>query len=401
MPSWKGPLNVAELRKPPESPTIDDVQGPLQRVMQAKFRNPKTKDSRSPADIAAERAEFDFAKELYDAGEYAKAEKALKRFSKTHKIKHALRSTKRSYQKFDRSPIREEALFLLAESQFHLKRYPKAQDNYELLMKAYPSTRYMNQSTKQLFAIARDWLGFPEFATVGDVQQVNLEEPDKNDSVKRDKPPHSNPILPNFFDRSRPVFDTTGRALAALKAIWLNDPTGSLADDALMLTASHHLRTGNHMEASRNFTLLREEYPKSEHLQAAFVLGSHVKLMSYQGEAYDAKVLDEAEKLKQSTLRLFPNIPERERIEKELRTIYEAKAKRDWSLVEFYQRKKNQRAIAVYCKEIIRNYPASSYAVRAQELLSQIQPALGDSYEEDEPVTPRYDDEESPASVPL
>ncbi len=271
-------------------------------------------------------------------------------------------------------------------------------------MKAYPSSRYMDKSTHRLFTIARDWLGFPDFATVGDVQQVNLDEPMENAKVKREKPPHSNPILPNLFDRSRPVFDTNGRALQALKAIWLNDPTGPLADDALMLTASHHLRIGNHMEASRNFTLLREEYPKSEHLQAAFTLGSHVKLMSYQGAAYDSKVLMDAEKLKQSTLRLFPDIRERQRIEKELRSIYEAKAQRDWELVVFYGRKNKPRAQVVYCKQILRNFPESSYAMRAQELLSELHGTGADtdiSADYEEPATPRFDEEESPASVPL
>ncbi len=97
MPSWKGPLDVSELKREPESPTIDDVQGPLQRMMQARFVNPRKKLDQSPAEAAAEREEFDSAKQLFDAGEYAASEKALKRFSKTHKIKHALRSTKTSY----------------------------------------------------------------------------------------------------------------------------------------------------------------------------------------------------------------------------------------------------------------------------------------------------------------
>src|SRR5690606_10634147 len=114
------------------------------------------------------------------------------------------------------------------------------------------------------------------------------------------------PILPNFHDRKRPVFDTNGRALQALKSVWLKDPTGPLADDALMLAASHYVRKGDYIEADHHYTLLREQFPKSPHLQTAFVVGSHVKLMSYQGAPYDGKNLDDAESLKESTLRLFP-----------------------------------------------------------------------------------------------
>src|SRR5690606_41681136 len=56
-------------------------------------------------------------------------------------------------------------------------------------------------------------------------------------------------------------------AIQSLKTIWMNDPTGPLADDALMLTATYYLRKGDFLEADHFFTILREEFPKSPHLQ--------------------------------------------------------------------------------------------------------------------------------------
>ena len=186
---------------------------------------------------------------------------------------------------------------MMGECQFATKRYAKAQDSYGKLLKKYPSPRNLDTVTKRLFTIAQNWLEFPQVVNSDEVQTVSLEDPK---ATPPPEPPHPRskdpsrlvPIFPNVWDKTRPVFDTDGRALEALRAIWLNDPTGPLADDAIMLTASHHLRKGNYLEADRNYSILREQYPKSPHLENAFVLGSHVKLMSYQGPLYEGDSLE-------------------------------------------------------------------------------------------------------------
>ncbi|MGV2334992.1 MAG UNVERIFIED_CONTAM: hypothetical protein LVR18_13085 [Planctomycetaceae bacterium] len=71
----------------------------------------------------------------------------------------------------------------------------------------------------------------------------------------------------------------------------MNDPTGPLADDALMLTATYYQRHSNYVEADRYYEILRDEYPDSRHLEAAFVLGADVKQMSYQGAYYEGEDL--------------------------------------------------------------------------------------------------------------
>ena len=108
-------------------------------------------------------------------------------------------------------------------------------------------------------------------------------------------------------------------------------------------------------------------------MENAFILGGFVKQASYRGSEYDGKVLDEARQLKESTLRLYPNHPERDRLRDDLRKIEEAKAAALWQDVQFYQRKGRKPAIAVYCREILRLHPATTYADRARQLLQQMQ----------------------------
>ena len=227
-----------------------------------------------------------------------------------------------------------------------------------------------------MFTIARAWLNFPEVVTGGDVKTVNFESPDLTPPPAPSKaeppaafdPTRAVPLLPNLHDPSRPVFDTEGRALNALRSIWLNDPTGGLADDALMLTASHHLRRGDYLEADRTYQILREEYPDSPHLADAYSLGSHVKLMSYQGPAYSGASLDQSRVLKEDTLRLFPDGPERDRLRDELLKMREAKADQLMADVRLYRRKGNDKATALAARRVMREHPNSRAAGEARRI---------------------------------
>jgi outer membrane protein assembly factor BamD (BamD/ComL family) len=334
------------------------VKGPLQRLISGGTRA----QSLAPA---AGREEYERALALFKAGKYEAAERMADKVA----------------DKYKNSPVREDAIFLTAESQFKQKRYSWAQDSYDLLVKEFPATRYMETRNKRLFNIARYWLQDPQYVTADNVKAAEFNPTGSQKRATVEASPRKAggfditrtiPILPNFRDRSRPVFDTEGRALQALKSIWLSDPTGSLADDALMLEASHHMRNGNYLEADRIYTILRDEYSKSPHAENAYVLGAFVKQASYQGPEYDPQVLNDAEQLKKSTLRLYPKHPDRERMLRDLRKIELAKAASDWDMVRFYRRKNRPVSVAVYCRYIIKTYPESEYAARARKLLTEI-----------------------------
>jgi outer membrane protein assembly factor BamD (BamD/ComL family) len=331
------------------------VQGPLQRLLSGR----KKSESLAPA---AGRDEYERAAAMFKAGDYKAAERMAEKVA----------------DKYTNSPVREDALFLTAESQFKQKRYSWAQDSYDLLVKEFPATRYMETRNKRLFNIARYWLQDPQYVTADNVKSAEFNPTGGQTRATVDAKPRKAggfditrtvPILPNVTDRTRPVFDTEGRAMQALKSIWQSDPTGALADDALMLEASHHMRNGNYLEADRIYTILRDEYSKSPHAENAYVLGAYVKQASYQGPEYDPQVLKNAEELKKSTLRLYPKHPDRERMLRDLRKIELAKAASDWDMVRFYRRKNRPISVAIYCRQIIKNHPTTDYADRARKLL--------------------------------
>ncbi|HUG90491.1 MAG TPA: tetratricopeptide repeat protein [Planctomycetaceae bacterium] len=360
MPSMRVPFLADRAAEEERMTSIAGVRGPTERVLAASGAG----RAEGPASLesAAGAEEYRQAEDLYRAGEFAQAEKSFRRIAK----------------KYKGSQVQEDALFMIGECQFERNQFAKAQDSYDKLLNEFPSSRHLDRAGRRLFLIAQSWLEFPEVVVAAEIQQVDYENPRATPppTPPRDRsndPSRRIPIFPNVWNRTRPVFDTNGRALEALKSIWLKDPTGPLADDALMMTASHHVRNGNYMEAARHYEMLIEQYPKSEHLKDAFQLCAHATAMSHQGPLYDGHALTRSRELKQSTMRLFPDQVDRERILDEIRRIDEEKAGSEWANVEFWQRKRDPVAAAASAREVVRLYPNSTYAARAREVLATLE----------------------------
>ena len=337
-----------------EMVNIGSIRGPLERSLYG---------DESPLEMgrkftAAERREVELCRKAFEKGDYEEAIQLSKKAAKKHK----------------ESSLGEEAQFYLAESYFALGQMAKAQDGYDQLFENYPSTRFVEPSTRRLFAIARQWLEVSDPVAKNEIRQVSGEK--TIEETEPEKPPRDPTlrvrVLPNFHDRSRPVFDTQGRALECLKSIWMNDPTGPLADDALMLTATYYQRHNSYVEADRYFEILREEYPDSPHLEEAFLLGSHVKQMSYQGAYYEGRELEGARKLKEQSLQLFPASQQRQVLRKDLQRLYLLEAERSWSKIDYYRKKRRPRAVAIACIQLLSEYPDTPFADDARATLTSI-----------------------------
>ena len=338
------------------------IMGPMGRAVQASLQRRTQQQAVASPEIAQA---LDSANKLFENRQYAKALPLYKKLARDQKL----------------TAFGEEAQFKLAESHYQLQNFAEAQDAFDQLLEDYPSTRHVDQVARRLFTVAQAWLGqsVPLESASGETNSggvqlashEELTEPAKL-NINTDDPTFKVPILPNFHDPRRPLFDTQGRALEALKSIWINDPLGPLADDALMMTATHYLKKKNYVEADRYFGELRTQYRDSPHLEKAFVLGSHAKLMSYRGSMYEGNTLAEAKRLKESTLRLFPENSQRTELREELQGIYDEEARRLWARIEFRQRKGQPRAVAIACRTLIESYPDTEWAQKAQQVLNEI-----------------------------
>ena len=323
------------------------------------FKNPMAKKKpRQIVDPDAGYAEYDLAMAKFEKKEYGVAAKEFKAIAK----------------KFYDYPVEEDAAFMVGECYYADQRYAWAQDEYDGLIKHFPSSRYLEKSTRRLYTIASIWLNGDGTAKTDELVQVSATDVTDPEKVQRKPVPHGLPLVPNFFDKTRPTFDTPGNARKALKSVWLNDPLGPLADDALMMTAVYHIRKGQLRDADHYLDVLRREYPKSEHTQSAFVVGSHIKLASYQGPRYDGRDLVDADDLIHSTLNLFPNIEDKEGLQTELVKIRDRGAERNWSRSEYYRHRQKPQSEAIYLECILKDFPDSVWAEKAANRLKELGP---------------------------
>lgn len=256
---------------------------------------------------------------------------------------------KSAARKWPDSTIKEDALFMLGECQFFLDQYPRANDTYSKLLKKYTNSRHLDRIVYRQFNIARYW-----------------------QELERAKPGRF--LTPNLTDRSRPWFDADGNAQATYLAVWQQDSTGPLADDALMATANAYFVKDRFQDADYYYTLLRKEYPQSEHLMQAYLLGLRSKLRSYQGPMHDSSPLVEAEELVDQMLTQFPYElgEEVERVRQARSEIHEQLAQRDWAMAEYYGGNKYHGAERYYIEKIIDEHPETSFGALAQQRLGEV-----------------------------
>jgi outer membrane protein assembly factor BamD (BamD/ComL family) len=276
-------------------------------------------------------------------------------FFRQAKYAEAAKKFKVAYDRWPDSPLEEDALFMCAESNFFADKYVDASDTYELLIKKYSGTQYLDKISVRRFAIARYW------------EQYEQAHPDWL-------------LTPNLVDNKRPLFDTNGHAMRAYDKIRIDDPTGPLADDSIMATANAYFVAGRYEDADYYYSLLRSEYPKSEHQFKAHLLGLRSKINKYQGPDYQGTPLEEAIELADQLLAQFPNElgAEREKIVQAKGEVRAQLAQRDWIMAQYYDNSEFYTASRLYYEKIVKDYPDTRLAQAAHDRLGEIKDLPGE-----------------------
>lgn len=253
------------------------------------------------------------------------------------------------------SALEQDALFMSGESYFFADSYPKANHQYELLLKKYPNSKYLDKVEARRFSIAQYWLSLQQ------------ESPQSFWSW-------------NLTDRTRPRRDTFGEAVRIFDRIRIDDPTGKLADDATLAAGNAYFASAKYLDADSFFTDLRKTFPSSEHQFQAHLLGVKAKLKSYQGPDYSGDPLDEAEKLIKQIHKQFPSFAaeEREYLERAYAEVRFKKAEREWKMASYYDRRGEHRAARFYYSLLVRDFEDTPYAQEARQRLGEIRDAPAD-----------------------
>ena len=248
------------------------------------------------------------------------------------------------------SPLEQDAIFQMGESHFFDKDYSAANNAYEKLIREYPNSAHLDKIVTRQFSIARYWEQYHNY----------------------------NPnwlTTPNFFDDTRPLFDTLGRSIKTYENIRLNDPTGPLADDAIMATANSYFVRGRYVDADQQYDLLRKEYPRSSHQYNAHLLGLRCKLLKYQGPDYDVTPLDEAKQLvKQLKMQFGGELDAQQR--QELAAVdgqlVRELATRDYKMAQRYDNLREYGSARYYYSQVVRDYAQTPLADQSRQRLAAL-----------------------------
>ncbi len=256
---------------------------------------------------------------------------------------------KKAARHWQRTILEEDALFLAGESYFFADRYAQAEECYQEVLKKYEFTRHLDTISKRQFAIGRYW------------EQVELSRPSFLGIVQ-------------VGDKTRPTFDTWGRAIKAYQNVRLHDPTGPLADDAIMATANAYFLKQRYEDAAYHYDLLRKDYPQSEHAVNAAFLAIKAHQLTYQGPLYDGTPLERAEQAADEILAVYNSKlgNEREEVIRVKNQIAEEKALRYFAVGQYYDNRKYYGAARYYYRATLREFPHTKAAVMAAERIRQI-----------------------------
>jgi len=262
----------------------------------------------------------------------------------------AAKQFKQAAARWPDSRVEQDSMFFLAECQFFSTKYPEATEAYEALVKKFPNSSHLDNVIRRQFDIARYWEQHHQYK------------------------PHW-ATTPNLLDKTRPLFDTLGRSLKTYEGIWLNDPTGPLADDALMATANSHFLRGRYGDADDYYEQIRRDHPRSEHQYEAHVLGLQCKLREYQGPDYEGSPLEEAKHLaKQLKVQFAGELSdvERERLETIQAKLSKQLAMREYTMAKYYDDTKHYGSAKYYYARLVREYPQTELAEQARTRLAAI-----------------------------
>lgn len=261
----------------------------------------------------------------------------------------------------------EDCLFMLAECQYAQREYPAARDNYSKLLKEFPSSKYRNEAVQRQFAIAEYWLD--------DTRTEMKGQEAVSDASWWDKVNHFSPLqyMPVHFEKDKPTFDQEGHAIKTCEGVYTQDPNGPLAPHALYRAGGVSFYRERYDEADTYYSLLVENYPRSQLAAPALELALQAKINQTGGAPYDGRKLVEARQLIDTALRSYPELNEkRDVLEQTLVSINKQQAEKDFNVADFYRRTNHPGAAYFYYEIVRRRYPGTEYANKATERMMEL-----------------------------
>lgn len=358
------------IAKPPTAEELGDQRGPIARLLTpehapARANDPEVVQVALPPPSHPEVEEqFRAAENLMQEGKLDEAERLLAGLQRKSErgtlgklfnpLDPAKPDPKRGLfgERKRQSAWGEKALFLLAETQFRRGKLVAANDTLVKLLTQYPGTSYLDQAVQREYDIAVAWL----------------------DAINPQSPPEKREQWNDRLTGRLPAIDVSGHALQVLEHVRHHDPTGPLADDAVMRIADHHYQHGAFEEAALYYDQLITDHPKSALLQTAYERTIDAKMKAYEGPDYDVSGLEKAREQIQHATTLFPErrASTSDDLAHKLDLLQDQQAEITFRRGEFYKQTGYPGAAELCFGEVKARWPQSEWASKAEAELQII-----------------------------
>ena len=271
--------------------------------------------------ISPDRQELDEVRRLLVQGKAGKAHKMLGKWFKT----------------FPDSALNAEAMYYAGQSLEGLGKLYKAFEKYEELLQEFGDTEYFHKALEAQFGIAREYLNGRKRRVLG-----IFKIPADDVGVK---------ILERIPERQ---------------------PSSLLAERSLILLGDHYLAKKKYDEAVYAYDQLIVSYSSSAFIREARLQAAKAYLGKFNGAGFDPAPLVEAkERLLEYQALYGPNAQSSE-VQAMLAKIEELQARRAYEIGQFYQRTGKKDSARVSFEGVIRRWPNTKWASKAQSKLKKL-----------------------------
>lgn len=262
---------------------------------------------------------FKEAKARYESGDYRRAEKTLKDLIKD----------------YPESPLREEAMWLRAESLFARERYYKAYEQYEDLISQYAGSRRYQDALRKEIEIAELYLGPVRRRVLG-----------------------------------IPLMSGEAEAIEILRRVWEHQPTGDLADDVVLRIADYYWSKHKWPEAEEYYDKYCKEYPNGEAVRHAELRRALCAIRQCKGPRYCTTSLQLARDRLRQFQEKYPDEADRRDVPATLNRLRDLQAQSLYEIAARYRRAGRPCAAAFYAERLRSRYPDSPWSEKAADFLA-------------------------------
>ena len=277
-----------------------------------KWENPKYATKDTP------KLQFEFAMSYFNAGDYKNTQKEFKKLLKA----------------YPNSEFAPEAQFYLGASHQKLEEYYGAFLAYQKVIETYPYSERVDQIIAEQFAVGKIFYEGYKSKILGMA------------------------ILPS-----------TDKAIEVFSKVVENSPYGKYAPEAQYYLGLSYKKMAQYKEAIEAFQKVLDEYPQSPLAEDAKFQMGQCYAQAAPKSGYDQVNTEESISEFKELLQTSPGGKKAKEASVFLDQLKEKKAESVFATAKFYERLKKYSSAEVYYKQILDEYPKTSWAAKALERL--------------------------------